>query len=134
MSEAEILEQLFSLYDRYWVIVQWWASVLFALIAAAHLPSEKINPFPLVSILVLYTAYSLWLCSFLDYKLAIMFGLFGELNSLLHSGEITKGGREVLEQPSVRYGLILGWTSLPVTFCACAGYLLYSFVHVRKSR
>ncbi|MFK8050409.1 MAG: hypothetical protein AB8B81_18445 [Halioglobus sp.] len=133
MSEADVLEQLFSLYDRYWVIVQWWASVSFGIIMIAHLASEKLSAFILLTILVLYTVYSLWLYFLLDYNMAITFGLIDELSSLADDGKLTAGGQEALGHPSGRYGVLLGMFALPITFFACAGYLVFSFVHARKS-
>jgi hypothetical protein len=133
VNEADILEQLFNLYDRYWVIVQWWASVSFGIVMIAHFASEKIGAFLLLAILVLYTMYSLWLYFLLDYNLAISFGLIDDLSSLAEVGELTEGGRETLENPSGKYGVWLGFLSLPVTFTACAGYLVYSYVRARKS-
>ncbi|MEP1472157.1 MAG: hypothetical protein ABJK20_15835 [Halieaceae bacterium] len=133
MSEADILEQLFSLYDRYWVIVQWWASVSFGIIMIAHLASEKLSAFILLTILVLYTVYSLWLYFLLDYNLAITFGLIDELSSLGDAGRLTAGGQETLVHPSGKYGVLLGMFALPITFLACAGYLVFSYVHARKS-
>ena len=133
MSEADILEQLFSLYDRYWVIVQWWASVSIGIIMIAHLASEKISAFILMTILFLYTIYSLWLYFLLDYNLAITFGLVDELGSLAKAGELTAGGREALEHPSGQYGVWLGMLALPSTYLACSGYLVFAYIHARRS-
>lgn len=133
VTEADILEQLFNLYDRYWVIVQWWASVSFGIIMIAHFASEKIGAFLLLSILVLYSIYSLWLYFLLDYNMSISFGLIDDLGSLADVGDLTEGARATLENRSGLYGVWLGLLALPVTFTACAGYLIYSYVHARKS-
>lgn len=134
MSEADILEQLFSLYDRYWVIVQWWASVSFALLLVAHFAADKLSSFLLASIITIYAIYTLWLYFLLDYNLAITFGLLDDLAALGAAGELTQGVREAMEHSSGMYGVWMGMVALPVTFLACSGYLVHAYIHARKGR
>ena len=75
VSEAEILEQLFSTFDRYWFIVQWWASVSFGLIMIAYFAAEKISALLLGTILGLYLIYTSWVYMLLVYNVEIGAGL-----------------------------------------------------------
>ena len=134
VSEAEILEQLFSTFDRYWFIVQWWASVSFGLIMIAYFAAEKISALLLGTILGLYLIYTSWVYMLLVYNVDIGAGLLADLNSLSNSDELkTQGARVALENPFVIYGTWLGNVALPLTFFACIGYLLYAYSHARRN-
>ena len=134
MSEAEILEQLFSVFDRYWFMVQWWASVSFGLIMIAYFAADKLSALLLGTVLGLYLVYSSWVYMLLVYNIDIAFGLLSDLNSLSSAGELkTQGARVAMENPFVKYGTWLGNVALPSTFFACIGYLLYAYAHARKS-
>ena len=134
MSEAEILEQLFSIFDRYWFIVQWWASVSFGLIMIAYFAADKLSALLLGTVIGLYLIYSGWIYMLLIYNIEIAFGLLTDLRSLSDAGEIkTQGARVAIENPFVIYGTWLGNVALPSTFFACIGYLVYAYSHARKS-
>ena len=134
MSEAEILEQLFSIFDRYWFIVQWWASVSFGLIMIAYFAADKLSALLLGTVIGLYLIYSGWIYMLLIYNIEIAFGLLTDLRSLSDAGEIkTQGARVAIENPFVIYGTWLGNVALPSTFFACIGYLIYAYSHARKS-
>jgi len=135
MNEADILEQLFSVYDRYWVIVQWWASVSFGLIMIAYFAAEKLRALLLVVVLGLYIVYSGWVYMLLVYNIEVAYGLFVDLASLDASGLLeSEGARIALENPYVGYGTNLGMIALPATFFASVGYLVYAYVQARKSQ
>ncbi len=135
MSEADILDQLFSVYDRYWVIVQWWASVSFGLIMIAYFAADKLKALLLVVVLVLYLVYSAWVFMLLVYNVEVAYGLFVDLAALKASGLLqSEGAKVALENPYVGYGTDLGMIALPATFFACVGYLLYAYVHARKTQ
>lgn len=134
MSEAEILEQLFSVFDRYWFIVQWWASVSFGLIMIAYFAAEKLSALLLGTVLGLYFIYSGWVYMLLVYNVEIAQGLLTDLNAMSTAGELTsQGARVAIENPFVIYGTWLGNVALPSTFIACIAYLLYAYKHARKS-
>ncbi|MAT93216.1 MAG: hypothetical protein CME59_11510 [Halioglobus sp.] len=135
MSEAEILEHLFSIYDRYWTIVQWWASVSFGVIMIAYFAADKLRAILLITVLALYVIYSAWVFMLLMYNVDIAYGLFEDLGALSRTGELeTQGARVALENSFVNYGTRLGMVALPATFLACIGYLLYAYSQVRKSK
>lgn len=134
MSEADILEQLFSVYDRYWVIVQWWASVSFGLIMIAYFAADKLRALLLIVILVLYLIYSAWVFMLLIYNIDVAYGLFEDLALLNSSGLLkSRGAKVALENPYVGYGTNLGMIALPATFFACVGYLVYAYIQARRS-
>jgi hypothetical protein len=134
VSEAEILVQLFSVFDRYWFIVQWWASVSFALIMVAYFAANKLSALLVGTVLCLYLIYSGWVYMLLIYNIDIAYGLLADLNILSNAGELqSQGARVALENQFIRYGTSLGNVALPLTFFACIGYLLYAYFTARKS-
>jgi hypothetical protein len=134
VSEADILEQLFNIFDRYWFIVQWWASVSFGLIMIAYFAAEKLSALLLGTVLALYFIYSGWVYMLLVYNIDIANGLMADLDSLSSVGDLkTQGAKNALENPFVVYGTWLGNVALPSTFFACIGYLLYAYSRARKS-
>lgn len=135
MSEAEILEYLFSIYDRYWTIVQWWASVSFGVIMIAHFAADRLKAFLVITVLVLYVLYSAWVYLLLVYNVDIASGFFEDLDSLRRTGALqSHGARAASENPFVTYGTRLGMIALPATFLACSGYLIYAYIHARKGK
>ena len=135
MSELDILEHLFSVYDRYWVIVQWWASVSFGLIMIAYFAADKLRALLLVVILVLYLIYSGWVFMLLVYNVEVAYGLFEDLAALNASGLLeSKGAKVALENPYVGYGTNLGMVALPATFFSCVCYLVYDYIQARQSK
>jgi len=135
MSEAETLEYLFNIYDRYWTIVQWWASVSFGVIMIAYFAADRLKAFLLITVLVLYLLYSAWVYLLLVYNVDVAYGFFEDLDALRRTGALqSHGARAALENPFVTYGTRLGMIALPGTFLACNGYLLYAYIHARKSR
>lgn len=133
MSEAEILEHLFSIYDRYWVIVQWWASVSFGLIMIAYFAADKLKALLLVTVLGLYLMYSSWVYMLLVYNVQIAYGLFEDLAALEAAGAlVSEGARIALENRYVDYGTRLGMVALPATFLACISYLVYAYYQARS--
>lgn len=133
MSEADVLEQLFSVYDRYWVIVQWWASVSFGLIMIAYFAADKLSALLLAVVIGLYLVYSGWVLMLLFYNVEVAYGLFLDLASLAASGLLeSEGARVALESPYVRYGTNLGMIALPATFLACVGYLVFAYLKARS--
>jgi hypothetical protein len=134
VSEAEILEQLFSVFDRYWFIVQWWASVSFGLIMVAYFAANKLSALLVGTVLCLYLIYSGWVYMLLVYNIDIGFGLLTDLSLLNSAGELkTQGAKAAAGNPFVQYGTWLGNVALPLTFFACIGYLLYAYFHARKN-
>jgi hypothetical protein len=48
MTEAEILAGLAAHGDRVWSVMQYWTSVSFGLLIAAHFAAERINKYALL--------------------------------------------------------------------------------------
>ena len=135
MSEAEIVEHMFSVFDRYWAIVQWWASISFSLILVAYFAADRLSGRIVAVLLLLYGLYSVWVYLLLQYNIDIAYGLIGDLAQLDATvGLQSAGAREVLESSLSRYGTWLGTASLSCTFLACAYYVVHAYRRVSSAR
>ena len=134
MNEADILLQLSELYDRWWVILQWWVSVSFALLAISHFAADKLNVVLLAAVLVLYIAFTLWMRSLLDYNSEIMAAFRIDLGEMNAAGDaLSKGGNAFV----VGYvGLERFFPAANIakygTFASVIIYLIYSWIQNRK--
>ena len=132
MSESEILEFIFDVYDRYWTVVQWWASVSFGLLLVAHFAADRLRLQWLVGVVVLYAIYTLWVYLLLDYNMDIAFAYMRDLQALLDNDSVLEGTQVLFTHPLGLYGIQLGWIALLATYLACNGYLIYSYVAVSR--
>ena len=134
MSEADIIESLFSIYDRYWTIVQWWSSVSFSLIIVAYLAADRLNKGIVTTLLGLYTLYTVWVHLLMAYNVNMAVALLADLESLRVAGSLqSQGALVVLQDQLPEYGVRLGSVALLATFIACDGYFLYEYRETRKS-
>ncbi len=134
MHEADLIEQLFSVYDRYWTIVQWWASVSFSLIVVAYFAAHRLSKAIVATLLFLYALYSAWVYLLMLYNIDISEGLLADLETLRVAGQLTSQGALAAAQNPVNfYGAWLGVIAQLATFVACVGYFLHAFAQARRS-
>ncbi|MEP1471753.1 MAG: hypothetical protein ABJK25_12330 [Halieaceae bacterium] len=132
MSEPEILELVFTIFDRYWNVVQWWASVSFGLLLVAHFAAERLRLHWVVGVVVLYAVYSLWVYLLLDYNMEVAFAYIRDLSAIIGTDPASEGTQMLLTHPLALYGIKLGWIALTATYLACNGYLIYTYVMVSR--
>jgi hypothetical protein len=135
VSEAEILEQMFSIWDRYWVLAQWWTSVSFGLILVAFFAASRLSLMLLLVVIALYSGYSAWVYFLFDYNLEVAYALGADLLALESDGQVlSRGSKALLESNSYRYGEWIANLIVPATFFACVVYLVYSYTQERVIR
>ena len=128
MSEAEIIEQLSNIYDRYWFMMQWWTSVSFLLIAITHFAIEKIGALLLFAIVLLYAFYSVYMQIYLAYNVDIMAGFLQELETLKNSGKLmSPGAKAYLDSPYRVLGDKFATLVPPATFFFTLTYIVHAF-------
>jgi len=135
MTESEITFQLSELFDRYWVIHQWWVGVSFGLIAVAHFAGHKLNYVFTGVILGLYTAFSLWLNFLLKYNIQIIIGFIRDLRALGIAGHLqTNGAKAYLEGMTDSPWDIWGDVARIGTFLCVVGYLSYTVIQQKRNQ
>ncbi|GAB5415593.1 MAG: hypothetical protein Cons2KO_31960 [Congregibacter sp.] len=131
VSEAEILESLFSIWDRYWTIVQWWSSVSFSLIIVAYFAAARLNRAMVATLIALYVVYSFWVWILMADNQTVELGLYVDLEAVRSSiGQLSRSGEAILDNSLRVLGARLGTFAMFFTFAACIGYFVYAF---RKS-
>ena len=128
MSESDILEHLFSLYDRFWVIIQWWASISFSIIVVGYFAAARLNGRVIGLLLFLYTVYTAYIAFLLVNIGQVMDAFIASLHALEKTGEALNAGTQVLiSHPLTEPGQWLGLFAFVTTYLCCSGYLFFSY-------
>lgn len=128
MSESDILEHLFSLYDRFWVIIQWWASISFSIIVVGYFAAARLNGRVIGLLLFLYTVYTAYIAFLLVNIGQVMDAFISSLHQLGNAGETLNAGTALLiSHPLTAPGQWLGLFAFVTTYFCCSGYLFFSY-------
>ena len=127
MTEAELNFQVSEVFNRLWVIQQWWASVSFGVLIFAHVTGKKISIYIVSGVILLYTAYSAYMLGMLFSNSDVYQGYLHDLELLAQSGvNLTTGTNKLLNQSgNVRY---LAPIVFYGTYLATVGYLIYQYI------
>lgn len=131
MTESEILENIFKIFDRYWSIIQWWASVSFGFIAVAHFAVDKLSRALVALLILLYVLFTAWVVDFYLFNVQILAGFRKDLSQLGDAAHF--GTRSLLESSIVKGGIVLQDIAFMLTFFGAVGYLIYTFVRYQRS-
>lgn len=132
MTESEIIENVFKIFDRYWSMIQWWASVSFGLIAVAHFAVEKLSRALVALLILLYVLFTAWVVDFYLFNVQILAGFRQDLSQLGDSAHF--GSRALLESSIIKGGLVLQDIAFVMTFFSAVGYLIYTFARYQRSK
>lgn len=126
MSEAEVLELMIQSTDSVWGLIQWWASVSLAIIAAGHITADNLKNPILITVIATYTFYTLMIASEITFASGIYAGLAQDLDNLAKQGVLGSGGLSILEQIGrARIGDIAITGTGISTYFITIGYLIY---------
>ena len=130
MTEAELVLELGLNLERGWGMVQWWVSITFAVLLAAHLGAKYLNNIFVSIIVVLYSLLSFVVAQvFLSY-MRMVFASARSLKTLSEQVELSGVGNHLISGNSSLLGVSL-WITLLLTFLMTNFYVVYSF---RKNR
>lgn len=87
MTEAEILTEIAVHGDRIWAIMQYWTSVCFGLLIAAHLTAARVSGYVIAIFLILYSIFTFQLMTMLRFDMKVIQAGIMELERLADSGE-----------------------------------------------
>lgn len=140
MTEAEIYEFINVHQGTLITLMQWWASVSFALVALAHFGRNNLNLFLVSIVLLLYVAFSLFASRIFMGQVNRITQLTGDLYSI--SGNVPDASgissymlRHVGESDAsnrARYWSLL--VALIGTFLGSVAYVIYAYQGTRKRR
>lgn len=125
MTEADLIDTIFAIFDRYWNMIQWWGSVSFGLIAVAQFAVDRLNVFLLSLLILLYTLFTAWVGIYYFFNLELLWGFrqdLAELGSMAHHGT-----KALLTSRTVVKGVILQDVAVVLTFFSSIAYLIFSF-------
>ena len=88
MTEAEIFADMAAHGDRVWSILQYWTSVSFGLLVAAHFAADQLNKYALFILLFLYSAFSFSLLRMLQFDQGMILAGIAQLRLMAENGAI----------------------------------------------
>ena len=139
MSEFDLLYLLNELRNSWTGLVQWWASISFALMLVAHFIGNNLRLPLVIGLLALYTVFSILMYFLQIERIADMGSIISELIAMEASGNLSEVGIRKLQTdgmgPSSRgaLGLLLA-LSVFGTYLAAVIYLLYRYVQAVSIR
>ena len=126
MTEREIIESIFEIYDRDWGMIHWWGTISFGLVAVAQLEIEKLNIYLLTLIILLYSLFTGWIGLEYLFNVQVLTGFNADLAELGEAAH--KGSHALLNSRLVYKGVALQDAAVCTTYFASMGFLIYSYV------
>jgi len=113
--------------------LQWWASISLALMVVGHFAGDKLRLPLVVSILVLYTSFTILIYLLMDQRGADILNILGELHSLETLTEVGSGqlDTDVATQIASTVASALSFFG---TYIAAVAYLVWRFNTARQQR
>jgi hypothetical protein len=109
MTEADLLEHLLSTADLLWSQIQYWTSVSFGALIAAHLAAKRLSWIILIGFVALYTIFSSYIGQVVKFNLEAMRGIGADLRLLAESGvALSNTSLSFLEQSPILHETIVG--------------------------
>jgi hypothetical protein len=125
MTEREIIETIFSIYDRDWSMLQWWGTVSFGLIAVTQLEIQKLSAYIVALLIVLYTIFTAWIGIEYLFNITVLAGFNADLAEL---GEAAHQGSQALLRSKLVYkGVGLQDLALCMTYVGSIGYVCFAY-------
>ena len=127
MGEVSILNEIAIRTEIQWSIVQWWASITFALLLAAHLASHVLTKVLVGIALALYSLFSLGVAQVLSFNDSVVQAALGELQILLDESTLSLIGQAILDDynSGIRGITLLG--TLVVAYFSTIFFVIYSY-------
>lgn len=130
--ELELIDQLNVVYDRYWVIYQWWTSVAIGVLLMAHFASERLTILTTAFLVILYSIYSAWLFGMLMYNIESAGAALDQLRILTESGATEYAISKVYVN-SDGIAVLLGVLAPILLFIGSLSYLIFRYREHRGS-
>ncbi len=89
MTEAEILAELTSHGDRIWSIMQYWTSISFAVLIAAHLTAARISWIVIAIFLLIYVLVTFQFAVMIRFDVELIKAGISELMTRSENGQLT---------------------------------------------
>ena len=125
MTEADLVNFIFAIYDRYWSMAQWWVSITFGLIIVAHFAASKLNLYLVILLILLYTAFTGWLGMFYIYNMDIVGGYLTDLRSMENISN--RGTLALMRSEAIPLGALFQNISVMVMYFGSVSYLIYAY-------
>ena len=130
MSEVEIMEEFAIRGDRIWSVLQWWASVTFAVLLAAHVGASSLNRVVVTIMLGIYSMFTVLIAQIILANFLAGAAVAAALRKVAETTTLSPIGQNVLDDdPTIRATTMV--LVMVITFSATIFYAIYSY---RKGR
>ena len=133
MSEYELLTLLSETQNSIVGLLQWWASISLALMVVGHFAGDKLTWPLVISILTLYTGFTILIWLLNQQRGADLENLFRELQSLETLTQVGSAKANSESENPIAF-VVAGLLSYLGTYLAAVAYLLWRFITARKHR
>jgi hypothetical protein len=130
MTEAELIAEFGLNLERAWGMIQWWTSITFAVLLAAHLGMKYLNIVIVSIIILLYSLLSFLVAQVFFSYMQSAFASIGSLSDLSEQVDLSGLSAHLLGPNSGLLAMTL-WVTVLVTFLTTIFYVVFSY---RKSR
>ena len=133
MSEYELLSLLREATDSIAGLLQWWASISLAMMVVGHFAGDKLRLPLVVSILILYTSFTILIYLLMDQRGGDILNILVELQSLETLTEVGSGQLNTDGATQVA-SFVASALSFLGTYIAAVAYLVWRFNSARQQR
>lgn len=130
MSEYELIYLASEYLNRTWSLLQFWASISFGLIAVAYFASKHLHLAMVITLTILYLAFTAFISSIIGLNEHIVAGFMEDLAAL---NTLSQGATNLFESAP---GPVMQVSIVVVYFGTCFGvlfFLWYSYILSRKN-
>jgi hypothetical protein len=130
MTEADIINQYNLITDRVYVILQWWASISFALVALSHFAAKKLSLALTLTVGALYVLLTCYVLGAFYRNATFLLSLQDDLSEIHATGAGSNIADAIVRPLNPLVGMSIG-LSIVGLFFGSLGYLTFSY---RKAR
>ena len=130
MTEADLLEQIHSSGGMVWSLLQYWTSVSFGILIAAHLAAKRLSWVVLSAFAVIYTLFTLNIVQLMRLQMDNLPSIANDLHLLAKEGVVLSGvANNFLENSPVvnqtKFDQVLRWLMVAGMFAVTIAYTAY---------
>jgi hypothetical protein len=127
LVEAEVLNEIATRTEIQWSMVQWWASITFAVLLASHLAAHVLSKLLVVIALVLYSLFSLGVSQVLAFNASIVQAALLELQSLDSESDLSLIGQAIFQGYESGFRGITLLSTLAISYLSTIFFVVYSY-------
>ena len=132
MNEVELITEIGIRTQYIWSTGQWWMSICFAMIVAAHVGTEHLTRLITIWVLALFSIGSLQVLLAMANNQNYINAMYQSLEALERTAELGPVAQVALEN-SRAIGIPPGWFVFPLLYISTIAFVILRHIHNTKS-